>query len=207
MDKFVLAMSLGEVLDNLGSERPDWGGGSAVLLGAAMGSCMYAMAARVSLAGVNKGTFALPAGTDAEELQRLADYFSHSAEELAIWAARDGSLYGKVVAAQRMPKELGEQRARAIDEALRGAIEGPLQVAELIVAVLRKGAALVPSCKRANLSDISSGTQMLWQGVRGALLNVNQNCGKRELFSDYRLRASQLEGEAKQLAEAILAAC
>lgn len=201
----IRSYTIGDVLDLLASARPDWGGGSAVLLGAAMGACLLAMSARVSLAGVEAGKFTPDLGV--EELRALGDKLASQADSLAAWAALDGSLYGKVVAAQRLPKEDPERRQAAIEAALRGAIEGPLQVAELMVQVLELAQQLAPNCKKANLSDISSGVNLLRQGVRGALLNVRQNCGQREVFAMYRDRADALGKKCDALSEVVLAYC
>ena len=202
----VLDLSIGGVLDKLASDDPQWGGGSAVLLGASMGACLLAMAARISAAGARQGKFVPPALT-ADGLEDMGEELAAQAGLLAEWAAADGALYGRVVAAQRLPKEQPEVRSAAILEALREAIEGPLQVSRLILDVLRRAQVLAGSCKKANFSDIASGVQLLRQGIRGALLNVKQNCGQRECFAVFCRQADQLSQAAEEITQSVLEQC
>lgn len=201
----VMNLSIGDVLANLASADPQWGGGSAVLLGASMGACLLAMAARISAAGVRQGKFAPE--LSAEELERIGDELAAQAEVLADWAVKDGELYGRVVAAQRLPKDQPELRSAAVAEALRGAIEGPLQVSRLILDILRQAQKLSANCKKANFSDVASGVQLLNQGIRGALLNVLQNCGQRECFAGCKREAEELGEAAEEAARAVLRQC
>ncbi|MBQ7568211.1 cyclodeaminase/cyclohydrolase family protein [bacterium] len=199
-------LTVGEVLSALSSDRPDWGGGSAVLLGAAMGTCLLAMAARISAAGVRQGKLA-GCAFSAEELDNVGSELAAQADELADWAARDGALYGKVVEAQRLPKEEPEVRSAAVEKALRGAIEGPLQAAEMMLQILHRAEELAGCCKKANISDVQSGVQLVLQGVRGVLLNVKQNCGSRECFAAQKQSALVCAEQTEALAAKILAAC
>ena len=201
----ILSIDVGSVLTRLASADPQWGGGSAVLLGASMGTCLLAMSARIGAAGARAGTFAPE--LSAADLERIGDELAARAEELAAWAAKDGTLYGRVVSAQRLPKDQPEARSAAILEALRGAIEGPLQVSLLIMSVLQRAQDLAGNCKKANFSDIASGVRLLHQGIRGALLNVRQNCGKRECFAAHKLQAEELGEAADRAVELILRQC
>ncbi|MDO5295775.1 MAG: cyclodeaminase/cyclohydrolase family protein [bacterium] len=202
----VLQLSIGGVLANLAAPDPQWGGGSAVLLGASMGTCLLAMAARIGALGIRQDKFAAPE-LNAEELEQLGDELAARAEELADWAAKDGELYGRVVAAQRLPKEQPELRNAAILKALRGAIEGPLWISERIVDILRRAESLAANCKKSNYSDVVSGVQMLLQGIRGAILNVKQNCGQRECFAKAKKHADELGEAAEKAAQIVLQRC
>lgn len=206
MAENVSELKVGYILERLASESPHWGGGSAVLLGASMGACLLAMAARVTLAGVAQGTFELTTST-VEQMQDRAMRYSLCADRLAKGAAQDGCLYARVVDAYRLPKERAEMRSEAILKALRGAIEEPLALVEMIRELLISARDLVPNCKKSNLSDIENGVHMLLVGARGTLLNVCQNCGKREVFAPLKNRALELGNELESLANDIFAIC
>src|SRR5262249_9938299 len=92
----------------------------------------------------------------------------------------DAAAYDAVVAAYRLPKSSpAEQEARktAIDRALRGAIDVPMQVVRLSGEALRHAESVARHGQRSAASDVGVAIALLGAGLRGAALNVGINLG------------------------------
>ncbi len=114
---------LSQFLDRLASSDPTPGGGTASAVAGAMAAGLLAMVSRLS---AGKG------GDDAPFQQALA-----AAEEqrraLLDLAVQDAQAFDAVMRARRLPKETSEDKQRrqaAIQEALTGASDVPLDVAD-----------------------------------------------------------------------------
>jgi formiminotetrahydrofolate cyclodeaminase len=90
----------------------------------------------------------------------------------------DSEAYEAVVAAYRLPKSTSaEQAARraAIEDAMRGATEVPLETMRACQQALR-GAAIIARNGNPNAAtDTGVGIQLLLAGLRGAGMNVDVN--------------------------------
>jgi methenyltetrahydrofolate cyclohydrolase len=83
-----------------------------------------------------------------------------------------------VVAASKLPKSSAEEtneREAAIQTAMRGAAEVPLQVAESAVALFERLGQLAPIAAASMKSDLDMARLMAAAGARGALANVEIN--------------------------------
>jgi formiminotetrahydrofolate cyclodeaminase len=83
-----------------------------------------------------------------------------------------------VVAAYKRPKAPTDEqaaRAAAIQQALRGATDVPLNVLRQSAAALRLSTAIAAHGHRAAASDVGVAVALLRAGARGALLNVRIN--------------------------------
>ena len=99
-------------------------------------------------------------------------------QDLAALVEEDARAYQGVLEAYRLPKASAaekEERSRAIQQALDGATEVPLKVAEGAVKVLE----LVPSVLKEGLpsaaSDAGVAAYMAQGALNGAALNVRTN--------------------------------
>ena len=167
-DKTVTAL-----LEAFRSTSPTPGGGSAAALSGAIGASLLAM-----VAGLPK-----PRAASESELRRLREGGSHCAGlalELESLVDRDSQAYEQVVAAYRMPKETeAEKAARAaeIQEALKAAIEAPLDVMRACSAAIDRGPVLQQLGNTNASSDVQVGLELLRAGLAGARLNVEINLG------------------------------
>ena len=164
-------MTVDGFLDALASERPTPGGGAAAALSGAAGAALLAMVARLSSG--RKGYETLE-GRMAE-VAALAD-----AERAALTAlaSRDAAAFDAVMAAYRQPHRTdGERVARtaAVQSALTGAAEVPLEVARRAAALLPTARELVETGNANATSDAYSAGQLLHTAVAGALANVSVN--------------------------------
>jgi formiminotetrahydrofolate cyclodeaminase len=141
---------LPEFLDALAAPAATPGGGSASAAAAAMSAALGAMVTRL-------------AKLDCAPFEDDRRFFTEAVD-------RDAEAFNKVMAAYKRPKD---QRAPFVDEALRGAAEVPLQVAERVHALQKRLDALAIPAKFA--SDLAVAKALAGAARAGALENVNIN--------------------------------
>lgn len=158
-------------LDKLASGDPEPGGGSAAALVGALGAALVTMVTELTLgkekfAAVQESVAQIKAGS--EKLRA----------ELTELVSLDADAYAKVAAAMKMPKDTDEQKAernRVLQDALRGAAEVPLQVAEAAAAVARLS---LPAAEQGNpnaVSDAGVAVALADAAAQSAALNVKIN--------------------------------
>jgi methenyltetrahydrofolate cyclohydrolase len=167
------AKPLISLLEDFRSSAPTPGGGSASALAGAVGASLLAMVA------------ALPkprATSEAEitELEGIGERTTALARVLEGLIDRDAAAYEQVMQAYRMPKGTEDEKATRssrIQEALKSAIEAPLEV----MRSCAQAAALAPRLAALGnpnaSSDVQVGVELLRAGLRGARLNVDINLG------------------------------
>ena len=155
------------------SSDPAPGGGSASALAGAVGASLLVMV----------GSLPKPrADTDAD-LTRLRDVAERCAtlsDRLAALVDRDTEAYEAVVAAYRLPKTSDAEktsRTAAIQAALRGATETPLDVMRECRAGITQAAVVAELGNRNASSDVRVALELLLAGLRGAGHNVEINLG------------------------------
>lgn len=187
-----------KVLDLLAAFRssdPTPGGGSASALAGAVGASLLAM-----VAGMPK-----PRATNEQDVERLAAAAARCAElsaRLTELVDRDTDAYETVVAAYRLPKSsAGEQAARSarIQDAMRAAIEAPLQVMRACSDAIEQAATVAAYGNRNASSDVQVGVELLSAGLRGAQANVEINLSS---VKDEEYAAGTRETIARFAAEA-----
>ena len=165
------SLPLREFVCALASEAPAPGGGSASAAAGAAGAALLGMVAKLTL-GKEKYREAW------DELEPVLRHADSAREKLLELVDEDTRAFDAIVAARRLPKETGEQKAvrkSAIDDATVIATTVPLQTASiagnalaLAPLVLEKGN---PSCA----SDGWVAALLLSAAVDGALANVAIN--------------------------------
>lgn len=196
---------LPELLAEFASAGPTPGGGSASALTAAVGLSLVAMVARMPR--TKHGT-----DEDRQALDGVLQAVEHLAQHALDLVDDDAAAYDAVVAAYRKPKATEDQkveRRSAIEAALRGAAEVPLEVMRSCRAGL--GAAL-EAAKTGNpsaSSDVGVAVELLGAALRGAALNVRVNVssltetGYVDAVAD---ECSRLESTAAELGGEVRAA-
>jgi formiminotetrahydrofolate cyclodeaminase len=165
------ALPLTTFLERLRSSSPTPGGGSASALAGAIGAALLAMVAALPK----------PRTTTDDEVRKLkeaGEFTTTFAQRLEHLIDEDSQAYDAVVSAYRLPKETeAEKSARSarIQEAMKQAIEAPLEVMRTCADALA-WAGVVSSLGNASASsDVQVGIELLRAGLRGARLNVNIN--------------------------------
>jgi formiminotetrahydrofolate cyclodeaminase len=193
-----------ELLAEFASTAPTPGGGSAAALAASVAFALLTMVSRMPR--TRTGTDEERATLDrvGEEVQRLGDHAVQLVED-------DAEAYEAVVAAYRLPKATeDEQAARrdAVEAALRGAAEVPLDVMRAAQAGLVNAIEVATCGNPAAASDVAVAVELLMAATRSAALNVRVNLKSiREVgyVEGARAEAERLEASAAKLANDVTA--
>jgi len=169
--ELLTSRSVVEFLDALASASPTPGGGSASALAGALAAALIAMVCRLTL---GRASFAAVAprmqGTlsEAELLRR----------RLAEAVDDDAGAYEAVMAAYKRPRGSEEEKAArsaAVQSALKGATQVPLQVAADCVQLLGMARFVAESGNPNAASDGDVAVLLAGVGARGAIRNVEIN--------------------------------
>ena len=195
-------MTLEELLRAFSDPSPTPGGGSAAALGAAIGLALLTM-----VAGMGRTRH----GSDADRrsLDAAAEALVHLRDRAAALVSEDAEAYEAVMGAYRLPKAEPDEQARrreAIQDALRGSADVPLQVVRLCHAGLTAAGDVARHGSPAAASDVGVALALLTAAARGAALNVRTNLasirdqeftrGVEEELSALGSSVEELAGEA-----------
>jgi formiminotetrahydrofolate cyclodeaminase len=184
-------LQLRELINAFASATPAPGGGSAAALAGATGASLLLMAIGVRL----------PKSTDSKQSKALttaADWLRSRQTALMALIDRDAEAYSSVVAALRMPAgpdEADGDRQTAINSALRGATEVPLETMRACRDALREAPAVAAFCSKSTRADVAVAIELLNAAVRGSGLTVDANL---DSLSDVEY-VSRVRGERQRL--------
>ena len=158
-------------LEKTASGTPVPGGGSVSALSAALGAGLAEMVANLTIA--KKGYEAVE-----HEMKEIAERLQILREKLVVEVDNDANAYRDVLAAFKLPKNTEqekEQRAEAIQGAMKNAARIPLGVAGDALQVMDLAEKAIRNGNRNAVSDGAVGTMMARTAVLGALYNVKIN--------------------------------
>jgi glutamate formiminotransferase / formiminotetrahydrofolate cyclodeaminase len=179
-------------LDAVGEPTPTPGGGSVAALAGALGASLGQMVANLSRKKKSQAVFLEQLGEAISELQASSRMLSEAID-------RDSASFDQVMAAYKLPKETSNERVEreaAIQKALQGAANVPLEVARKSAEVFELLGRLESMSSPSMYSDLRVGRLMAAAGARGALENVAINL---ESIADTAF-ASRLRSESAALA-------
>jgi methenyltetrahydrofolate cyclohydrolase len=194
-----------ELLAEFASTAPTPGGGSAAALGASVAFALLTMVARMPRTRTGSDDERATLDRVAEEVQRLGEHAVQLVDD-------DAAAYEEVVAAYRLPKASENDKATrrdAIEAALRGAAEVPLDVMRACQAGLVNAIDVATCGNPAAASDVAVGVELLTAAARSAALNVRVNLKSiREVgyVDGVRAEAKRLEISTAELASDVKAA-
>ncbi|MBV9357314.1 MAG: cyclodeaminase/cyclohydrolase family protein [Chloroflexi bacterium] len=160
-----------EFLDQLASSAPAPGGGAAAALAGALGAALVAMTANLTL-GRERFKSIEP---QARALQVEADGLRG---QLEAYVELDVAAFAEVSAAYRLPRSSDAERGsrdQAIQQALAGAAEVPLETARVCRRVLDVCQTAAPLLNPAVVSDVMVGATLAYSALQGAAINVEVN--------------------------------
>jgi glutamate formiminotransferase / formiminotetrahydrofolate cyclodeaminase len=160
-------------IDAVANPTPAPGGGSVAALAGALGAALGQMVADISR---KKKSLAAQAGP----LSEIAEELSRASQALAEGIDRDSASFESVLAAHRLPRGTPEEqlhRNTAIQQALKSAVNAPLEIARHSAEVFERLGQLESMAGQSMLSDVRVGRMMAATAVRGALENVATNLG------------------------------
>ncbi|TEB14468.1 Methenyltetrahydrofolate cyclohydrolase [Pelotomaculum sp. FP] len=196
--------SFRKVLAAAASDAPTPGGGSVSALVGALGVSMAAMVGNLTY---GKSQYAAVA-TEIKDITGRAYFTMARLEKLM---EEDIAAFDNFMAAYRLPKgttEEKDKREEALQKALRGATETPLEIAVTLLEALAITAQLSRIGNKMAISDAGVAAYVCEAAVHAVLLNVEINLS---MVSDAGFASQALEekeriaGEARRLKEQAVA--
>jgi formiminotetrahydrofolate cyclodeaminase len=185
----ILNLTLGELLDRLGSADPSPGGGAAAALAGALGAALVQMTANLSIGR--------PRLADIEAQARGIESRAGSLRrQLAELADADSEAFDKVSAAYKLPRHDDAQKAartEAIQSALHIAAAVPMQTARMCADVLAVAEEAAPILNPAVISDVVVGALLAQAALEGAAINVEINLATMTDASAVERYSSELQ--------------
>jgi len=182
-----------DLLDAFASNTPVPGGGSAAALAGALGVSLLIMAA--SLPKSRTG-----APEEAADLAEAAARLRPLRDSLVDLIDADTDAYRSVMAALKLPKASEEERSRrtdALQSALKGATDVPLDVMRVCQQALTGGLVVARNGYRAAASDIATAIELLGATARGTAISIDGNLSS---ITDASYTA-RVKSELEQLAD------
>ena len=158
-------------LDELASDKPTPGGGSAAAFTAAQAAALAEMVARLT---IGKKKYA----EVESEMREAANKAIGLRKELTSAIAEDSQAFESLMAAMRMPKSTPEEiekRSSAILDSTLAASEAPLKTAELALNVLRLHDLAAAKGNINAITDAGTGAALALAAITGAGANVRTN--------------------------------
>jgi glutamate formiminotransferase/formiminotetrahydrofolate cyclodeaminase len=168
--------SLGAFVASVAAPTPAPGGGSVAAHAGALGAALAQMVAGLT---VGKKKYA---AVEAE-MKEIALQAAALVNELTALIKRDAEAYSQVMASYKLPGEKPDDaaaRKQAIDAALLGAAEVPLETARACVRVLELSAAVAARGNTNAVSDAGVAALLAEAACKGALYNVRINVAALE---------------------------
>lgn len=172
--------------DDLASDAPVPGGGSAAAYAAALGAGLAAMVARIAVKKAPDDTGLRDYIAEVDDLR--ADFLRLVDD--------DSAAYARVADAMKLPKATDEEkkaRSERLQTALLGASRVPLEVAKTsrrLLDACDRGLEKAPS---AAISDLGVGALMAEAALRGAAMNVMINLASLKDHEQVKALSEDLE--------------
>ncbi len=202
MPQPLASMSVKDFTDELASNSPAPGGGSAAALAGALSAALSAMVATLTF---EKKGFEAVRG-EMEKAGR--DSHALLAQQVAS-IDKDTEAFNRVMTALKLPKESNEQkviRKAAIDEANKGATLEPLATLERSISLLDLALFTAEKGNPNSLSDAGVAGLMARAAAYGAYYNVLINLagiGDERWRDSIRAKAEELISDVNKKAEAV----
>jgi glutamate formiminotransferase/formiminotetrahydrofolate cyclodeaminase len=158
-------------LDDLASDQPTPGGGSAAAFSAAEAAALVTMVGRVTM-GKKKYE------SVEAEIKEIIEISEDLRKRLTMAIVEDAASFDRLMSAYRMPKDTAEEseiRSRAIYEASLDAAGVPLQTAQLSLEVLRLAERMVLIGNLNAITDAGTAGALCRAAVSAAGANVRIN--------------------------------
>jgi formiminotetrahydrofolate cyclodeaminase len=201
-----------EFLEELASDAPAPGGGSAAALACAEGAALACMVGKLTIG--KKKFLALPEEERSAFIGAAAS-FEPLRERFATLVDEDASSFDAVMEAFRLPKGTPEEiavRTAAVTAAYRGAIAVPMRTAENAAAGIARLSSLLKNANRTCISDLGVAALLLSAGLAGAVMNIEINLSgipdecERGLLRTKAAEFLKARGEAEAIVAAVRSA-
>jgi formiminotetrahydrofolate cyclodeaminase len=164
-------MTVSQLLAALASPEPTPGGGTAAAIAGAMGTSLLLMVAGLAKSRNNTDEEKAALATARAAIEPIT-------VKLTELADADAASFDAVMAAYRLPKATDEEKAartRAIQAALRGATEVPLETLRACAKALEHARVVADNGNKSADSDVGVAIGLLKAAAGGAAANVRIN--------------------------------
>ncbi|HEX9437943.1 MAG TPA: cyclodeaminase/cyclohydrolase family protein [Candidatus Limnocylindria bacterium] len=170
--------------EDLASERPVPGGGSAAAYAGALGAALCAMVLRIS------------SKKDPEPFAaRIADLDNLRTDFLRL-VDDDSAAFARVSEAMKLPRRTDDEKARRaerVQASLLGAARVPLEVAKTARRLLETCEHAVSDASPMTVSDVGVGALMAETALRGAAMNVMINLASLDDAAQVKALSEELD--------------
>lgn len=163
--------TLSGFLTELSSPEPTPGGGTAAAVAGAMGASLLLMVAGLAKSRTN-------ADAEKEALATARPALATLRDRTLTLADTDSAAFDGVMAAFRRPRATDDEKAArkaAIQAALRGATEAPLETLQAVIAISELARTVAEHGNRSATSDVRVALELLEAAAAGASANVEIN--------------------------------
>jgi formiminotetrahydrofolate cyclodeaminase len=192
-------MSVAQLLAALASPDPTPGGGTAAAIAGAMGGSLLVMVTGLAKSNTN-------ADSEKAALAEARGRIEPIVVRLTQLADADTEAFNAVMAAYRLPKATDDEKAartRAIQQALRGATDVPLDTLRACESAIGDGRVVAMHGNRSAASDVGVAIGLLKAAGDGAAANVRINLdGLKD--QDYKTAVGR---ELEELSAKVAAHC
>lgn len=158
-------------LDAVAEPTATPGGGSVAALAAALAAGLGQMVAGLSRKKKSQAAYVNQLSAEVDALRKAADHMAEAID-------RDAVSYDAVLKAFKLPQGTPEEQKKrdtAVQQAMKGAAEVPVEVARAAVEIYERLGQLESIIAASMVSDVRVGRLMAAAGARGALENVSIN--------------------------------
>jgi glutamate formiminotransferase/formiminotetrahydrofolate cyclodeaminase len=199
------SLSVSAFADELSSDSPAPGGGSAAALAGSLGSALAAMVGNLTVGKKGYEDAAADLATMAVDAQKTKDLLLQAID-------LDTRAFNAILEATRLPKsteaQAGERNSR-LDAALREAAAVPMDTARLCLQALEQCLLAIEKGNRNSVTDGAAGILLAHAGLEAALLNVRINLksiSDKDYVKSSINEAAGLKNRADELKRLALAA-
>jgi glutamate formiminotransferase/formiminotetrahydrofolate cyclodeaminase len=199
----LLNMNLRSFANETAADSPAPGGGSISAYVGALGASLGTMVANLSAGKRGWDDRLEEFSAWAEKGQQLKDALLRLVDE-------DTRAFNQIMAAFRLPKESPEEkvaRKKAVQDAIRYAIETPLRTMELALASFNLCEVMVKTGNPNSVTDAGVGALCARAAVLGAWMNVKintQSLDDKNLAAEFLQKAESIAKEADKLEKKIV---
>jgi glutamate formiminotransferase / formiminotetrahydrofolate cyclodeaminase len=190
-------LSLVSYSDEVASEKPTPGGGSAASYAGALGAALISMGCRLTLSRKDYEAYHQRASEILAECENLRQGLLGVVDE-------DAVAFQKVMEALRMPKNNEEEkkvRQEALQSSLKGAAEAPGKSVNYSMEVMRQALKLAEFGNLNVISDIECGFHLAYAAMKGTASNVQINLDSIKDAANVGEKSNWLETCFKEAAE------
>lgn len=192
-----------EFVEELGSNSPAPGGGSAAALAGSLGAALSLMVCNFT---EGKPKFS----SVQDEIAQIKAKGITLKNSLLDYVDLDTDAFNEVMKAYKLPKETDEEKAHRSEKIQEATIQAtllPLKVAESCLEVLKLSIRVLTIGNPNTACDASVSGVTAYAGFQGAIFNVKINLGSikdEEFLQDIRAQITELQAEADKTYHLIL---